>query len=207
VEEAAIKMRSNNPSDGSQQKRAYLRVFGKVVLAAGAVLFLLHKCALIPTSPYAAREFVMSRDYKYFRAILQLDELPSGFKIEKMFTLGAGFMPSPDGPADFLYQASVPADKYAALTREIAAKKTDVWEMSNHAKLPLYKYNTELGYYLVDAYATTHWGTTETVWVPDYYQVDTTGSTGIAYRTHIVADTRSSDSVALYVATRLPYDF
>ncbi len=130
--------------------------------------------------------------------IFRVRPLPHSFRINKVRYPGVGFFPSLDGPRPVYYFATVSGTEYPALTANIAAKKTLFDHLYGHRMAAVTHFDpalTEAGLY-------QEGGLKE---LPDMFDVLTTTTAGYGRNTYVVADTRSSDSVALYVTTTLPY--
>lgn len=161
-------------------------------------MFYITQCS--PLSRSGPRRFAMSRDYGDMEKIFRVRPLPDSFHIQRVRYPGIAFV-SPDGPAAINYFATVSALDYPRLIANIADEKT-LFDYQYGRMSAVNTFNRGLA----EAVLMYKYPPSSLKELPDMFDVQTTTTAGYVRNTYIVADTRSSKTVELYITTKFPYD-
>jgi hypothetical protein len=141
----------------------------------------------------------MSRDYQDMTKIFDISRLPQSFKIEKVhYPYGRSF--GPDGPPAVLYKVRVAGTDYDKLVSGLQEKK-HAYENNYGMYSAVGKFDPEL-----DEYALLSGFEEPPKPHPDQFTQITKAPGGYDRKSYIVADTRTSNPVNLYITTWLPFE-
>ncbi len=161
-------------------------------------LFLLHACGFLPTSRMGPRNFLLPRDYRDMKKIFGRSELPKSFKLEAIKHRGG--LGGPDGPYPVVYKARVNGSDYNALVGALQDKKHPI-DYKGHRFAALDEFNKEL---VNDILMANTFDPPKPL--PDHFEFTTTSPQGYPRDSKILADTRTSGIILLYITTHVPFE-